>query len=404
LPKLIDRTNIPSREQLLKGKSPTDWQIRIRERLNGVKFLTGHNRRDIYYWKCDRAAAFHGNETIVNAEPRRRLEAALQPLLRRRLREPALTIRPAAGQGNHLTYLARTSKGNYFVRIEDGPERDDYMEIEARAQDEVRKQGVPTPRVFLVDSSRTEQPFAYQVLEFLDYPDLNRLYKENRLSLGPLARQIGENLARWQFIRPRGFGPFDPEALRTDNHLVGLHSSYEDYFRLNWGKHLDFLTGRQFLSSGEADEMRGLVDDRANLLHLERGCLVHKDLALWNILGTPEKIKAFIDWDDTIAGDPMDDLSLLACFHPADVIGAAIEGYQSVRPLPSNAAPRFYLHLMRNMVVKAVIRVGAGYFDRPESFFLIAPGGSGTTLRSFTRERLLAACRGLAENREISEL
>jgi Ser/Thr protein kinase RdoA (MazF antagonist) len=315
-----------------------------------------------------------------------------------------LTIRPAAGQGNHLTYLACTQDATYFVRIEDGPEQDDYMEIEARALNEVRNQGVPAPRVLLVDSSRTEHPFAYQVLEFLDYPDLNRLYKENRLSLGSVARQIGENLARWQFIRPRGFGPFDPEALRTGDELVGLHPSYDGYFRLNWEKHLDLLTTRQFLSAEEADEMRGLLDDHAGLLNIEQGCLVHKDLALWNILGTPEKITAFIDWDDTIAGDPMDDLSLLACFHSADVIGAAVEGYQSVRPLPQDAAPRFWLHLMRNMVVKAVIRVGAGYFDRPNSFFLIAPGGSGTSLKGFTRERLLAACRGLRENKEITEL
>ena len=369
-----------------------------------MKSLTSRNRRGIYYWKCDRAAAFHGTEESVNAEVRTRVEAALQPLLRRRLGEPALKIRPGAGQGNHLTYPASTPEVTYFVRIEDGPEQDDYMEIEARALDEVRKQGVPTPRVLLVDSSRTEQPFAYQVLEFLDYPDLNRLYKENRLSLGRVARQIGENLARWQFIQPRGFGPFDHEALRTGNELVGLHSSYEAYFRLNWERHLDLLTAREFLSAEEADEMRRLVNDQASLLHLDQGCLVHKDLALWNILGTPEEIKAFIDWDDTIAGDPMDDLSLLACFHPADVIAAAVEGYRNVRPLRPEAAPRFYLHLMRNMVVKAVIRVGAGYFDRPESFFLIAPGGSGTTLRSFTHERILAACRGLRENKEISEL
>ena len=185
---------------------------------------------------------------------------------------------------------------------------------------------------------------------------------------------------------------------------MGLHPSYEGYFRLNWGKHLDLLTTRQFLAPEEADEMRRLMDDHARLLHLDQGCLVHKDLALWNILGTPEAIKAFIDWDDTISGDPMDDLSLLACFHSAAALAAALEGYRGVRSLPPDAAPRFYLHLLRNMVVKAVIRVGAGYFDRPESFFLIAPGGSGSGLRSFTRERLMTACRGLRENREILEL
>jgi aminoglycoside phosphotransferase (APT) family kinase protein len=130
---------------------------------------------------------------------------------------------------------------------------------------------------------------------------------------------------------------------------------------------------------------------------LPQGCLVHKDLALWNILGTEREIHDFIDFDDSIAGDPVDDLSLLACFHDAAFLRRAFEGYESVRGLPEHHLRRFWLHLLRNMIVKAVIRVGAGYFDRDDGFFLIGSGSSGASLREITLSRLATALRGLRE-------
>jgi hypothetical protein len=45
------------------------------------------------------------------------------------------------------------------------------------------------------------------------------------------------------------------------------------------------------------------------------------------------------------------------------------------------------------MIVKAVIRVGAGYFERDDGFFLIGRGGSGNDLR---RETLALIRRELA--------
>ena len=98
-----------------------------------------------------------------------------------------------------------------------------------------------------------------------------------------------------------------------------------------------------------------------HLLELSEGCLVHKDLAFWNILGSNTEIIAFIDWADAISGDPTDDLSLLACFHPGEVVLSAIEGYKRVRRLPVNFEQRFWLHLLRNISFKAVIRVKGDY-------------------------------------------
>jgi len=96
-------------------------------------------------------------------------------------------------------------------------------------------------------------------------------------------------------------------------------------------------------------------------------------------LGSENQIAAFIDFDDAISGDPMDDLSLLGCLHDAAFLTRALEGYKSICPLPEEHLRRFWLHLLRNMIVKAVIRVGAGYFERSDGFFSLVPEAAART-------------------------
>lgn len=100
----------------------------------------------------------------------------------------------------------------------------------------------------------------------------------------------------------------------------------------------------------------------------------------------------------------MDDLSLLGCFHDGPVISNAILGYQSIQRLPQQHSRRFWLHLLRNMIVKAVIRVGAGYFDRTDSFFLFGSGMTGADLVQQTRARIFRVLDGLISDAEIGTL
>jgi fructosamine-3-kinase len=254
---------------------------------------------------------------------------------------------------------------------------------------------VPVPGVLAVDAGRSRVPFAWQVLEHFPFPDLNHWYKLGRLDLQDIAFQIGAAVARWQSITPAGFGPFDLSHWRAAGELAGYHARYEDYFRLRLGWHLQFLVERRFLSSIQRNEIENAIEAHRSLLDIERGCLVHKDLALWNVLGSEREVAAFIDFDDAITGDAMDDLSLLACFHDGAFVARAVEGYAGVRSLPADHRPRFWLHLLRNMIVKAVIRVGAGYFDRTDTFFLIGAGRDGADLERLTRDRIALAIRGL---------
>jgi len=354
------------------------------------------SRQDIYYWKCDRPAAFHGTQARDGAAA---IEAPLLGALRDHFGTSAITLAPGAGQGNHLTWNADVDGQALFIRVENGPEQDAQLAIESALLDQVRALGVVTPRVFGVDATRLRVPFAWQALERIDAPDLNHWHKQGTLDVPRIAFDIGAAVATWQQLTFPGFGP-----LHGKSTLQGWHARYADYHWLQLQRHLDFLVARQFLTESQGHELLVAIEDHGDLLNLDAGVFVHKDLALWNVLGSTNRIAAFIDFDDAISGDALDDLSLLACFHDAAFVQRAFEGYRSVRTLPPDALPRFWLHLMRNMIVKSVIRVGAGYFERDSGFFLIGAKASGASLREFTLARLMTSLRGLRDTSPLDAL
>jgi hypothetical protein len=375
------------------------------------------SRRDIYYWKCDRPAAFHGTQSrvIQDAEIERQLGSALQQGLCAKVVE----LSPASGQGNHLTWNALIDGQAMFIRVENGPEKDSHLSVESSLLDCVREAGVPTPRVFGCDATRSRVPFAWQALERIAAPDLNHWFKQDALDVRSIAFDIGVAVAKWQGISFDGFGALEWSARFSEQNesvapepgrescvplLTGSRSSYTDYFHLRLDEHLAFLVKHGFLSREQRGEIAAEIENHGSLLDLSQGCFVHKDLALWNILGTENHIVAFIDFDDSISGDPMEDLSLLACFHDKVFLNRAFEGYQSLRILPSDYMRRFWLHLLRNMIVKSVIRVGAGYFERDDGFFLIGNGSSGSNLREMTHSRLALALAGLRNESSLTIL
>jgi aminoglycoside phosphotransferase (APT) family kinase protein len=359
------------------------------------------SRQDTYYWKCDRPAPFHG--TGARTQRAAALETVVAEALALRF-HAHVQLSPGKGQGNHLTWLAAVDGKTLFIRVEDGPEGDGYLEMESAVMQVTRSLGIPVPEVLAFDATRSLVPFAWQAMEFVPFPDLNHFHKSGTLNVAQVAHSIGSAVALWQAIRPTGFGPFDASCWRARETLSAFHSTYETYFNLRLDQHLDFLVTNEFLTSKERDGFRGVLAEHRSLLALEGGCLVHKDLALWNILGTGSEVKAFIDFDDAISGDPMDDLSLLACFHDAQFLEHALQGYTSVRPLPGEFRRRFWLHLVRNMIVKSVIRVGAGYFERDADFFLIGNAGTGGSFKAFTRTRLLRALEWLQTDADITVL
>jgi fructosamine-3-kinase len=357
-------------------------------------------RERVYYWKCDRPQSFFALKPEDSHSEA--MCSMVSRLLERYFGTRDFTFQPAGGQGNHLTYSACHGGKHYFIRLENGPEKDDYMEVEAYLCTRVREEGIPTPEIYAVDASYSRYPFAYQIMEYEESADLNQLYKKGDLNIEAIMHQAGGYIARWQNISTENFGFFHTDCLRQKQCLKGLCNSYRDYYMLNLDRHLHFLSQHNFIGSLKTKAIKEAILNRSSLLDIKRGCLVHKDIALWNLLGNTNEIKKVIDWDDAISGDPTDDISLMACFHNGQEVNRLIEGYKEYKPLPDDFEERFWLHLLRNMIFKAVIRVGAGYFDRSDNFFLV--GASGDALRRFTLERVELAYNGLFGNVKIEAL
>jgi len=362
------------------------------------------SRKNIYYWKCDRPSAFHaikGNAEVTTENIKKEVDILLTHFFSSNDFESTVV----SGQGNHLTFKAKRHQKDYFIRIENGPEGDEYMEIETEVMKCVQRLGIPTPHIYVVDSSRKYYSFAYQIMEYLDFGDLNKIYKDNKLDVLQVMHTLGQYIARWQKLTFEGFGTFNLKLFRENGILAGHHSCYADYYMTNLEKHLHFLEEQHFIDKKQQKNIYEEVQKHEWLLAISHGVLVHKDIALWNVMGDSNSILSVIDWDDSISGDPTDDISLMACFHSTKEINAIFNGYQTVSPLPDNFIPRFWLHLLRNMIVKAVIRVGAGYFKKNNDFFLFnSQHSNGMIFHDFTVTRLNKALECLKEGKEIIEL
>ena len=361
------------------------------------------DRIGIYYWKCDRESAFHGTSDYLRDQTA--TADALRGVLARRYGSDSASLRPAAeGQGNHRTFRARLAGREVFIRTEDGPEGDDYLAVEAEVARRLSAAGVSVPETIDYDCDRREVPFAWQVMPFLPWKDLNSHVKSGSIDWTSVAPQIGRAIARWQEISAPGFGPFSSSCARRGE-LRALHESSEGYYRLNLERHLRILTEGSFLEDAIAARILRAIDARAAALRIGRGVLVHKDLAAWNILGTANEAKAFIDWDDCIVGDAMDDLSLMGVTGEDAATRQIVAAYAAERPLAPDAAVRFWLCWLRNILFKAVIRLGAGYFKkRGDDFFLIGGGGDGETLARLTREKIMRALTAVERGFDFDEL
>jgi len=96
----------------------------------------------------------------------------LQGALRDRFPNRQITLTPAATQGNHLAWEAAVDDLPMFLRIENGSDGDDHLEMESAVLREVANAGVRVPEVHAVDVSRSRVSFAWQALEKIPFPIL----------------------------------------------------------------------------------------------------------------------------------------------------------------------------------------------------------------------------------------
>ncbi|MFW6286417.1 MAG: phosphotransferase family protein [Candidatus Sumerlaeota bacterium] len=224
-------------------------------------------------------------------------------------------------------------------------------------------------------------------MTFVPGDTLSDLARAGRLDNSAVAGELGRLLRRLHGIRLDGFGFIDTDQLRRDGQLIGLHQRYEDFFRCRLDTHLDYVTHHGLLAPGIAAEAYALVTELLPRHVPRQACLVHRDPAWWNLIGTTTRIAALVDWDDAVAGDPADDLAMLRCFHDADYCTAVETAYWDGQTPDADFPVRIALHWFRNMLWKAMLRHQLGYF-RPGAAAFLNALCADCSLEARTRELL----------------
>lgn len=344
-------------------------------------------RTNIYYWKCDSPLSIEEKQGYNTKYVLADISNIVESIAADYFGEPADSIENTGSAGNHYTYLIHHNEKKLFFRADDGKVNDDYMLAEGAAIQIAAKNSIPVPQVLACDISQKLYPIRYQILENIPYPDINKHYQAGTLHGTDVARQAGHILAKLHNIPLKGFGFFNTNQIKTNGEIKGLDNSNHAYFYKCLDRHLSYLQDAAILSTIETTEIEQLFNKHDNLLTLPQGSMIHKDMAFWNLLGSPSVIKAVIDWDDVISGDPVDDLAILRCFYDDPIWIPLLEAYQEIRELPDDFDGRLAMYLTRNMLWKTMIRHFMGYFDMKGDFFILN-NTNRDSLETFTRKRL----------------
>lgn len=339
-------------------------------------------RGNIFYWKCDNPLpAQEQKHLYLQSKYDGAMEQTAREILTEFFGSAPDALKVLGAEGNHFIYLGEKAGRKILLRTDDGRTPDDYLAVESRVMELVRRNGVPAPEVYRTDVSLSRFPVRFQLMEFVAFPSLAALDKAGTLNRAVIARECGATLARLHAIRMNGYGFF---RTGPDGELCGLDQSPAAYFNKRLDEHLTYLETRRL---ADTERARALLRRGLPLLDGVPGVLLHRDFAFWNLLGTPEKIVAVIDWDDAVSGDPADDFGILNCFHEKEFMETALAAYGEIRPTGESFRARVALHTLRNMLWKTVIRHRLGYFGQGEDFFL-SRNELGISMKEYTLRKL----------------
>jgi aminoglycoside phosphotransferase (APT) family kinase protein len=342
-------------------------------------------RNNIYYWKCDSPLSIEEKKKSYFKEKYSGsdIEDVVKRACTEHLGKPPKEISAAGCDGNHFAYIVTYPDRKYFFRADGGSSGDDYMLAESRLMKLVSETGVPVPNVYHTDVEMKRYPVMFQIMDLIEGKSLSVYHRNNELQVDKVAYELGIYMRRLHSVKMDGFGFVDTDLLKKTGTVKCLDEKYPEYFYKRLDDHLEYLSRNDLLSLGTIDEIRQLFRKYSSLLNLDTGVLVHRDLALWNVLGTPDRITAIIDWDDAVGGDPADDLGILQCFYEDDFMAHVFSGYFGDEKMSQDFQIRIWLHTLRNMLWKTMIRDYMGYFKKGKDFFLSGNTGD-ISLKEYT--------------------
>lgn len=321
------------------------------------------DRSACFYWQTDRKISVEEQAMIWKDRHSAITNEALLDKINKELEGIKLSyIKP-------LDLEAQTSLGNVnSIRIgvlENGEEvairchpkgvRNGYFSAESLAAKIAFAHGIPAYHTYGIHELENTSDISYQVIEKLEGNTIQFYLREHPEQEESLVYEMGKLMANLHKIKVSGFGPFDNEQAKKGN-LVGLHSSLKDAMNVGLEENLERLVTYQVISKEIATKMKELFEEN-DLLNSKESVLIHNDFADWNLLTDGKTVTGVIDWDECVAGNPIQEIACWSTFFDPERIKPFLDGYFSETKMYDNFEETFQLMRLRYTISKMALRV-----------------------------------------------
>jgi len=321
------------------------------------------DRHNVFYWQTDRAITpqeagaiwadrhsyFSDQDIIeaVNAELADDKLVSLEPL--------DTEAQTSLGNINSVRVGALASGKGVVIRCHPRGVRNGYFYVEALVAQKALDIGLPAYRTLAIHDMQSADDFSFQVCEKVEGVSMAFWVRDHAEDEAKLTFDIGVKMARLHKIQVDGFGPFD-NAKAKQGVLAGLHPTYAKAVRAGLAFNLEELVKREILTQVQADAVDKLLQEDNPLLACKQAVLIHNDMADWNVVTNGKEIVGLLDWDESVAGDPVTDIACWSTFFPPERLNGMLKGYWSATEKPADFDEKFELLRLRYVISKMTLR------------------------------------------------
>lgn len=321
------------------------------------------DRSDCFYWQTDRKISAEEaamiwkdrHSAISNEELLTKINSELKDDKLAYIKPFDENAQTSLGNVNSIRAGVLESGKEVIIRCHPKGVRNGYFYAESLASNIALDNGIPAYKTYCIHELENETDISYQVIEKLDGDTVQFCLKGNPEKEEQLVIEMGKTMALLHKIKVDGFGPFDNEQAKKGI-LVGKHKSLKDSINAGLDENLERLVKYNILDKEVADKIKKLFEDN-ELLNSNDSVLIHNDFADWNLLTDGNTITGVIDWDECVAGNPIQEIACWSTFFDPERIKPFLKGYFSETPMYDNFDEIFQLMRLRYTISKMALRI-----------------------------------------------
>lgn len=321
------------------------------------------DRSDCFYWQTDRKISAEEaamiwkdrHSAISNEELLTKINSELKDDKLAYIKPFDENAQTSLGNVNSIRAGVLESGKEVIIRCHPKGVRNGYFYAESLASNIALDNGIPAYKTYCIHELESDTDISYQVIEKLDGDTVQFCLKGNPEKEEQLVIEMGKTMALLHKIKVDGFGPFDNEQAKKGI-LVGKHKSLKDSINAGLDENLERLVKYNILDKEVADKIKKLFEDN-ELLNSNDSVLIHNDFADWNLLTDGNTITGVIDWDECVAGNPIQEIACWSTFFDPERIKPFLKGYFSETPMYDNFDEIFQLMRLRYTISKMALRI-----------------------------------------------